>query len=96
MRTEFFISLTLLTPEGPQSFARFTLGGDKKYAVNVFDALQGTAENDSPGLLQLEFTEVSNGLPVNITLKDCTLEQLSWNCKYLTKEAFKRAGMNYR
>ncbi|MDF2382020.1 hypothetical protein JMG10_11120 [Nostoc ellipsosporum NOK] len=96
MSTEFFISLTLLTPEGPQSFARFTLGGNQKYATGIFNALQGTSESDSPTLLQLEFTELSNGLPVNIKLKDCTLDQLSWNCKYLTKEAFKRAGMNYR
>jgi len=96
MNTEFFISLTLLTPEGPQSFARFTLGEDKQYAVSVFNSLQGTTESDSPGVLQLEFTELSNGLPVNIKLKDCTLEELSWNCKYLTKEAFKRAGMNDR
>jgi hypothetical protein len=96
MSTEFFISLTLLTPEGPQSFARFTLGGDQKYAIGIFNALQGATDSESPGLLQLEFTELSNGLPVNIKLKDCTLEQLSWNCKYLTKEAFKRAGMNYR
>ncbi len=95
MNTQFFISLTLITPEGPQSFAQFSLGDDKAYALRIFTRLQGT-ESDSPGVLQLEFMEMSDGLPVNIKWKDCTLEQLSWNCKCLTKEAFKRAGMNYR
>lgn len=95
MNTQFFISLTLLTPEGPQSFAQFSLGDDKAYALQIFNNLQGI-ESNAPGVLQLEFMELRDGLPVNIKWKDCTLDQLSCNCKYLAKEAFKRAGMNYR
>jgi len=88
METQFYIELRLKTGTTWESFAKFYIGNDRKKANAIFKKLQGMEANEK-NVLQIDFTEKVGGLPVNIKMLTCTLDQLAENCKYITKELFK-------
>ncbi|HEX6181401.1 MAG TPA: hypothetical protein VFZ47_09150 [Chitinophagaceae bacterium] len=88
MTTRFYIVLNVKTSSGPESFGRFFIGNNRERAYEVFKQMQGT-EVDEKNVLYLDFMETVDGLPVNLTMITCTLNQLAENCKILTKEVFK-------
>lgn len=77
------------TPAGPESFARFFIGNNRATAYALFQSLKGTTDVDERNVLYLDFMETRDGLPLNLKLITCTLEQLAENCKLITKEVFK-------
>ena len=89
MDTKFYILLNMKTFTGPESFAQFFIGNNKAAAQAIFRKLKGTSDVDERNVLYLEFMETADGLPVNLDMISCTLEQLAENCKLITKEIFK-------
>jgi len=89
MDTQFYILLNLRTAKGPESFARFFIGNNRAEASNVFSKLKGTANINEENVLYLELMETREGLPFNLEMITCTLDQLADNCKIITKEMFK-------
>jgi hypothetical protein len=89
METSFYILIYIKTPRGFESFARFYIGDKKELALHLFDKLKGNDELFEDCILQIDLMETKNGLPVNIKVIGCTLEELTENCKTITKEAFK-------
>jgi hypothetical protein len=89
METGFYITVNLKCAKGFESFARFYLGKNKKASHNIFSQLVGSKDVTDKSMLQLEFVELVKGLPVNINMLSCTLEELGINCKIITKELFK-------
>jgi len=77
------------THAGPESFAQFFIGNNRAAAYTLFDKLKGSTEVDERHLLYIDFMETRAGLPSNLKLISCTLEQLAENCKLITKEVFK-------
>jgi hypothetical protein len=89
METQFYIELTLKTHKGMESFAKFFMGDNREKAYNIFTMLIGTTIVNEKNLLHIDFIETIEGLPVNLKMITCTLDQLADNCKLITKELFK-------
>jgi len=88
-QTTFYIVLNLRTCTGYESFGKFFIGNDKKSAARIFAQLKGQKAVDEKSVLQLDLRETINGLPVNIQMITCSLEELAENCRIITKEIFK-------
>jgi hypothetical protein len=87
--THFDISLNIKTADGFECFGKFSIGNDRDAAYHVFQKLKGSKKVTDKSILTLELMEIRRGLPLNIQLMSCTLEQLAENCKIITKETFK-------
>jgi hypothetical protein len=88
-RLNFCIELTIRTADGFENYGKFFIGTDRRFAYNIFKKLKGNTEVSDKSFLHLQFIEVQNGLPVNIQLLSCSLEELAENCRIITKETFK-------
>ena len=91
--TKFHIELNIKTPDDFTCYGKFVLGSNRKFASNLFQKMKGNKGADEKAILQLEFVETRNDLPVNIQVIGCSLEQLGENCKTITKEIFKFANL---
>jgi len=89
MKTKFYILFSIRTMTGPESFAQFFIGNNRAKAEAIFRSLKGTPDIGERNMLYLDFMETKDGLPVNLKLITCTLEQLAENCKLITREFFK-------
>ena len=85
----FYILISLRTPEGFESFGKYNLGNNRKRATAIFRQLKGSYDVDLKTMLTMELEETVNGLPVNLQLLACTLEELAHNTKIIVKETFK-------
>ena len=88
-RNIFYALVSIKTPDGFESFGRFNLGNSRKAAANIFQQLKGNPEVDRKTILTIELIETVNELPVNLHILACTLEELAYNCKIITREVFK-------
>ena len=88
-QNNFYVSLSIRTPEGFESFGKFNVGNKRKAAVEVFRQLKGNPTVDEKTLLTIDLVETVNGLPLNLNILGCTLEELAYNCRVITKETFK-------
>ena len=79
----------LKTVEGLKSFAKFFIGDDRQRAFAIFQNLKGTRDVSETNVLYVEFLEAKAGLPANLDMLSCTLNELAENCKTITKELFK-------
>jgi len=91
--TIFYIILNIKTADGVESVGKFFIGNDPYTANKIFQGLKGSGKVDEKTMLSLELTESVNGLPVNIKMISCTLEELAENCRIVTKEVFKVLNM---
>jgi hypothetical protein len=90
MDTRFYILISIKTLEGIESFAQFFIGNDRQRGYAIFSKLKGSDETDEGKLLFMEFMETVNGLPANLKIIHCNLDQLAGNCRIITKEIFKQ------
>ena len=94
MDTQFYIELTLKTPNGLESFAKFFVGNERQKAHTIFRKLSGSDNASERDVMYMGFMETKNGLPVNVDMITCTLNQLGDNCKIITKELFKMHALS--
>jgi hypothetical protein len=94
METIFYILLNIQTPEGLENFCKFSLGNDSDFAYALFSKLQGTSEVSENNILYLELIETKAGLPLNLKIMTCTLDEISENCRLITKETFRRFSLD--
>ena len=85
----FYLLLSIKTGDGFESFGKFNLGNKRKAAAEVFRQLKGTSKVDEKTMLTIDFVETVKGLPVNLQILGCTLEDVAHNCKFIAKETFK-------
>jgi hypothetical protein len=88
METQFYITITLKTHKGLESFAKFFIGNDRHRAFEIFKQLKGSHNVTEKNILYFDFLETEKGLPVNLDFITCTLNQLAENCRIITKELF--------
>src|SRR6185436_3561805 len=93
METQFYIVFTLKTYSGLESFAKFFIGNNRKKAGAIFRQLKGTGKINEKNILYIDLMETKAGLPVNLNMITCTLNQLGDNCKIITKELFKSKNL---
>jgi hypothetical protein len=85
----FYIVLNLRTCNGYESFGKFSIGNNKRIATDIFSRLKGSQVVNEKSNIQLDLTEMVNGLPVNIQMISCSLNELAENCKFITIETFR-------
>lgn len=93
MGTRFYLLLNLRTEQGFSNFGRFELGGDRDFAYALFARLEGTTHTRETDSLIMELIESKEGLPLNLKIISCTLDQLAANCRLIAKEIFKRMNL---
>ncbi len=93
MKTQFDITLTLKTSKGLESFAKFFIGNDKARALAIFKQLQGLHVVNENNVLYVDLMETKNGLPVNLDMISCTLNEVTENCRIIIKELFKARNL---
>ena len=91
----FYILLSIKTTSGFEIFGKFNLGNKKEAAAEVFRQLKGTQKVNEKTVLTIEMMETVKGLPQNLHILGCTLEELAYNCKIITKETFKLRNLKY-
>jgi hypothetical protein len=94
MQTKFYIVCHLKTPAGPEAYGRFEIGNDREAAYQLFARLKGDKEVGERNILCLELMETVNELPVNINIISCTLNELTENCRIITKEIFNQRNLS--
>ena len=93
MGTQFYIRFTKKTIKGPEAYAKFFIGNNREKAYAIFRQLKGSDKVDEKNVLYINFMETKNGLPLNLKMITCTLNQLGENCKFITKELFKSENL---
>jgi hypothetical protein len=89
MKRTFYIVLNIRTAGGFESYGRFFLGNDREFAYRLFSKLEGNTAVAEKDVIHMDLMEASEGLPLNIRMKSCRIEELALNCKIITKEIFK-------
>jgi hypothetical protein len=93
METTFYILLSMKTNAGYENYGRFYIGNDKKAAYSLFANLKGTPDANEKAVLNCDFMETRDGLPINLQVLACTLEQIAENCKIITRERFRQLNL---
>ena len=91
--SEFYIVLNIKSGKDFQTYGKFFLGNNRKFADNIFKKLKGNKKVSNASVLYIELMETNNELPVNIHVMSCSLDELSENCKMITKETFKQCNL---
>jgi len=89
METQFYILLSLQTPQGFTDYGQYFFGNDREAAYGLFAQLQGSANVKDSCLLHIDLMETINELPVKIKTICCTLDDLGTNCKLIAREIFR-------
>jgi hypothetical protein len=89
MKTQFYILLSLKTPQGFVDYGQYFLGNDREAASELFRQLKGDKKMNDACLLHIDLMETVDELPVKIKTICCTLEELGVNCKLLAREIFR-------
>lgn len=92
-QTTFYIVLNLRTSQGYECFGKFFIGDNEASAEEIFKKLKGRDTVNDKSILQLDLMESKNGLPVNVQMISCSLEELAENCRTITRELFRLINM---
>ena len=93
MDQNFYIDISIQTQEGPRRIGRFELGADRDSAYALFKKLRGSPEINQKDMLYIEFMEMVNGLPLNIDILTCDLQELGTNSMLITQEIFRVSNL---
>ena len=87
MKTQFYILLSLKTPQGFVNYGQYFFGNERDAAYGLFESLQGSHKFSAP--LHIDLMETVNELPVKIKTICCSLDELGMNCQLIAKEMFR-------
>jgi hypothetical protein len=93
METFFEISLNMKTCKGIKCYGCFDIGNDPKFALELFDTLEGNKAVSSESVMTIGLVKRENRIPYPLALRHCTLDQLGENVKLITKELFKQVNL---
>jgi hypothetical protein len=93
MESLFQISLHLKTPSGFATYGTFDLGPDREQALAIFKELKGTPEIAENSILYMDFSEIRDGIPLPIEIMHCTLDEIAYNSRVITREIFRNLSL---
>lgn len=93
METTFFLELNMKTADGFERFGCFELGCNRKFALSLFEVLEGRPPEGDDGVLQMDLIETYRGLPIPIRIINCSMAELCRNVQTITRELFKRTNL---
>ncbi|WP_276481525.1 hypothetical protein [Paraflavitalea pollutisoli] len=96
MESIFYIRFNVKTAEGLHCYGRFDIGNERTVAEKIFRQLKGRHDVHENTILSVELMETIAGLPVNLQLLSCTLDELANNCRIISKEIFNQANLKIR
>jgi hypothetical protein len=89
METQYYILMSLKTPQGFTNYGKYFLGDDREAAYSLFDDLRGDKDIRDRAVLHIDLMETINDLPLKIKTICCTLDQLGENCKLIARAIFR-------
>ena len=89
MKTQFYILLSLKTPDGFVNYGQYFFGDDRGAAYQLFAELKGSKTFSDAAALHIDLMEMVNELPMKIKTICCTLEELGYNSKLIAREIFR-------
>ena len=89
METQFYILLSIKTLRGFEAYGQYFLGNDREAATDLFAQLKGNQDIHDPLLLHVDLMETIDEIPSQIKTICCTLDELSYNIKLITKQIFR-------
>lgn len=89
MKNSFCIVLYIRSLNGLETFGRFSIGTDREVAYTLFNTLKGRRDVDESQVLSMGLIEMRDELPLNVKIIGCTLNELTENCRIITREVFK-------
>jgi len=93
METFYKISLNIKTPTGFESYINFELGSDREKADAIVEQLKGTDDITENTVIYMDFTEVEDGIPLPVKMLHCTLDDIAYNVRIITRDIFKNLNL---
>jgi hypothetical protein len=93
METLFQISLHIKTPSGFETYGTFDLGHDREQATEIFNQLKGTPDIGPHSVLYMDLSAIQDGIPLPIEIRHCTLEDIAYNARIITRDVFKNRSL---
>lgn len=93
MKTQFYILLSLKTPDGFENYGQYFFGNDWQAAYALFAELEGSEKIAPNCPLHIDLMETVDELPVRIKTICCTLDQLAENSKKIAREIFRQKNL---
>ena len=93
METKFQISLHIKTPAGIETYGNFDIGSDREQAMAIVEQFKGTDELSEHSILYMDFSEVKNGIPLPVRIMHCTLDDIAYNVRIITRDLFKNFSL---
>ncbi|MGF7040308.1 hypothetical protein [Mucilaginibacter lappiensis] len=93
MKTLFQISLHIKTPSGFETYGTFDLGEDRQQATEIFNQLKGTPDIALHSVLYMDLSEIRDGIPIPMEIRHCTLEDIAYNARIITRDVFKNLSL---
>lgn len=94
MEMNFYLTIHLKVKGELQTIGKFYIGNKREAAYELFNKMKGNRATSGTEVLFMELTETQSELPTNIKMLSCTLNELSENCRIITKEIFKWNNMD--
>jgi hypothetical protein len=89
MKTLFYIVVKMKVHDGMIDYGRFFVGDDSEFAGDLYQKLEGHLDPESQFMLHIDLIEDSGDTSIIIQRKGCSLEELTENCRLITRETFK-------
>jgi hypothetical protein len=93
METRYELSLHVKTPSGFETYGTFNLGPDHKQATEIFKQLKGTPNIAPHSVLYMDLSEIREGIPLPMGVRHCTLEDIAYNARIITRDVFKNLSL---
>lgn len=93
METLFQLSLHIKTPSGFETYGTFDLGHDREQALAIFGQLKGTPDIAPHSVLYMDLYELQKGIPLPIEIRHCTLDDIAYNVRVITRDVFKNLSL---
>ena len=93
METFYQISLHIKTPKGFETYGKFDLGSERNQAAAILEQLKGTDDISEHSILYMDFTKIQNGIPLPVGIMHCTLDDIAYNVRIITRDIFKNLSL---
>lgn len=93
MENLFYITLSIKTIAGIDSYATYNLGDNEEKAMAIFKQLKGTSDLSDQSVLTMDLTVTNDGIPLPIKMLDCAFDDVIYNTKIITREIFKNLNL---
>ena len=89
METQYYTVVKMKVLDAVIESGRFLMGDDLEFATDLYGRLSGDLIPGSQFMLRMELTAASENMQETLESKGCSLEELTENCRLITREMFK-------